>query len=242
MKCRSTIWFLLISMTAQAQGKSTALFRQVWLGYFNQTRISRHWGLWLDLQYRTREDLFSGISQWAIRPGISYHLSNRTMITAGYAYFHNEPLDGIRTVAQPEHRPWQQVQWQRGAVQQTFRLEERFRRKYTTDSTLAGDYGFYYRARYNFLYSLPLPGHWPRAHKAAIILNDELSINFGKQVVYNYFDQNRFFAGVRFRVARSGMIQSGYMHQFQQLSSGNQYRSVHAVRLSYLHQIDLRKP
>ncbi len=232
---------LLAGFAAPAQVKSTLVFRQVWFGYFNQTRLSQRWGFWLDGQYRTREGWLSGLNQWAIRPGIMYHFSERTALTVGYAYFHNEPLDGTRTVAQPEHRPWQQIQWAHGPVQQTFRLEERFRRNYASDSTLAADHQFYYRARYNFLYSIPLHGRWLSTHKAAVILNDELCINFGRQIVYNYFDQNRFFAGFRFRVNPNGSLQAGYMNQFQQLSSGRQYRTIHAIRLSYLHQIDLRK-
>lgn len=33
----------------------------------------------------------------------------------------------------------------------------------------------------------------------------------------------------------------GYMNFFQQLSTGNQYRSIHTARVFYFHNMDLRK-
>jgi hypothetical protein len=43
--------------------KNTSSISQLWTGYFNQTRLSRHWGLWADLHLRTKEDFASNFSQ-----------------------------------------------------------------------------------------------------------------------------------------------------------------------------------
>ena len=75
----------------------------------------------------------------------------------------------------------------------------------------------------------------------SFVLNDELHVNFGKEIVYNYFDQNRFFAGFSYQVNAHDNVQFGYMNVFQQLATGNRYRSIHAARVFYFHNLDLRK-
>ena len=75
----------------------------------------------------------------------------------------------------------------------------------------------------------------------AFVVNDEVHINFGKQIVYNYFDQNRFFVGLKYQTNKQDNIQVGYMNLFQQLAAGNKYKNIHAVRVFYFHNLDLRK-
>jgi hypothetical protein len=78
-------------------------------------------------------------------------------------------------------------------------------------------------------------------HTFSILANDEVMINFGKPIVYNYFDQNRFFVGLAWQTDVSSHFQFGYMNVFQQLSSGYQARYSNIIRLFYYHNIDGRK-
>ena len=238
--------FLFLSIAKGfAQTKQTEKLKQVWTGYFNQTRFSDKWGAWFDIQLRTKDDFFDDFSQLLIRPGITYYLNDATKLTAGYAYIRHFPADNHKNVAMPEHRPWQQIQWHtkytRLRTMQLLRLEERFRRKILNDSTLASGYNFNFRWRYNFLLQYPLNGGQIKAGDFSLIFNDEIHINFGKQIVSNYFDQNRFFAGVAYHVNAHDNIQIGYMNLFQQLSGNSRYRSIHAARIFYFHNLDLRK-
>jgi hypothetical protein len=241
------LFALLVTIcnTVHSQEKQTQHYNQVWLAYFNQTRFGRRWGSWTDLHLRTKEDFFTNFSQSILRVGLTYYLSDVTKLTAGYAYVSTYPAEGHREVTQPEHRPWQQIQWHtkyaRVKTSQWVRLEERFRRKILNDSTLASGYSFNYRIRYNFSFQTPLSNKGFEAHSFALILNDEIHLNFGKHIVYNYFDQNRFFIGVGYQASKSGQLQFGYMNLFQQLAAGNQYKSVNAARLYYVHNLDLRK-
>ena len=93
------------------QVKHTQSINQVWLGYFNQTRFNDKWGSWADLHLRTKEDFFTNFSQSIIRVGLSYFLNDVTKLTLGYAYVNSYPGDNHKNVTQPEHRPWQQIQW-----------------------------------------------------------------------------------------------------------------------------------
>lgn len=245
MKAKIGITFLLLvgakELIAQ---KETQKLEQIWVGYFNQTRFSNKWGAWLDVQLRTRDHFTDHLSQLLFRPAITYYVTDAIRTSAGVAYVQHYPADNHDKVTQPEWRPWQQVQWYtkygHNRTMQWFRLDERFRRNILNDSTLADGYSFNFRLRYNFSWQIPLSaqvkkGSW------TLVLNNEVHVNFGKQITYNYFDQNRFFVGFAYNTTTTDNIQVGYMNIFQQLPAGNKYRSTDVARVYYFHYLDLRK-
>ena len=236
--------FLLIHVDGLCQKQTTSV-EQIWLGYLNQTRLSNKWGLWADFHLRTKEEFFTNFSTGIARVGLMYYLNDNTKLTAGYAFINHFPSDNHRDISQPEHRPWQQIQWhtryEKLRLMQWIRLEERFRRKIKDDDELADGHQFNWRVRYNIFTAFPLskkrfaPGTW------SFVLNDELHINAGKEIVNNYFDQNRFFAGFSYHINAHDNIQLGYMNLFQQQAAAGRYRSIHAARIFYFHNLDLRK-
>ncbi|GAB3828334.1 DUF2490 domain-containing protein [Hymenobacter jeollabukensis] len=232
---------LLAALAVRAQ-KQYVREQQTWLGVFNQTRFSQHWGTWTDLHLRLHDHFVQAKFQTVTRLGLTYYLTDDVRLTGGYAYVHHFP-DGARTIGQAEHRPWQQVQWfsrfPQARLMQWVRLEERFRRHIVGNERTA-EFDFNWRTRYNLALFLPLtrrrfePGSWQ------VLLNNELMVNFGKEVRYNYFDQNRAFAGVVFQVSRQAQLQAGYMHLFQQLPAGSTYRNQHTIRVFYFHNLNFR--
>ena len=236
---------MLVSEIGDAQTKHTEYFQQVWLGYFNQARFSNKFGTWTDLHLRTKDNFFEDLSQAIVRLGLTYYLADDVKLTAGYAYVNHFPADNHENISQPEHRPWQQLQWHsrypKLRLMQWFRLEERWRRKVLNNDELADGYNFNFRLRYNILSQFPLNKKRFQAGTFSLVLSNEVFVNFGKQIVNNYFDQNRFFAGFHYYVNNHDQLQFGYMNVFQQLAAGNQYKSVSAARLFYFHNLDLRK-
>lgn len=225
--------------------KQTTHVQQIWMAYFNQTRFSNNWGLWLDLHLRTKEDFVTDLSQSITRIGLTYYLNNDAKLTLGYAYVNHFPADNHADISQPEHRIWQQFQWHtkypRLRLMQYARLEERYRRKIKDADELAEGYNFNYRFRYNFALATAI-GKKPFAPRTlSFVVNDEVHVNFGKEIVYNYFDQNRFFVGFAYHTNASDNLQFGYLNVFQQLAAGNQYKSINAIRISYFQNLDLRK-
>ncbi|MBE2229353.1 MAG: DUF2490 domain-containing protein [Chitinophagaceae bacterium] len=235
---------LLTRLPAGAQVKEKEVISQVWVAYLNQTRISDKWGVWLDLHLRTKEDLVSGLSQGIFRAGITYYLHDQLKLTAGYAYVNHFPADNHGNISRPEHRPWQQVQWHTNfpklRLMQWLRLEERWRRNVLNANELAGGYAFNFRFRYNILAMFPLSAKRFEKGTVSLVLNDELHINAGKQIKYNYFDQNRFFAGLNFHLSKTTSLQAGYMYFYQQLASGYQYRHIHVPRIFFFQNLDWR--
>lgn len=244
-KLLTTILLSTLPFLAFTQPKQVAEEEQLWLGYLNQTRFSAKWGSWTDVHLRTKENLFTEFSQGLIRLGLTYYLNNDAKLTAGYAYVNHFPSDNHKNISQPEHRPWQQLQWhtrfQRLRLMQWFRLEERFRRKILNDDRLAEGYSFNFRGRYNILSQFALGSEPFKPGTISFVLSDEVFINAGKQIVYNTFDQNRFFAGFAYYLNGHDNLQFGYMNVFQQQASGNRYRSNHVVRIFFFHNLDWRK-
>ena len=144
----------IIAGETYSQNKQTTSVQQVWVGYFNQTRFTDKWGMWADLHLRTKEDFFSNLSVSIVRLGLTYYLNDATKLSAGYAYVNFFPGDNHSKISQPEHRPWQQIQWHtkytKTRTMQWLRLEERYRRKILNDSTLGDGYSFNWKLRYNF--------------------------------------------------------------------------------------------
>jgi len=234
--------FLMVKVSSQT--KTTQTLEQVWLGYFNQTRLNDKWGFWLDAQIRTKDNFTDSLSQFIFRPGVTYYIDNNTKLSLGYAFINHFPADDHPDISAPEHRIWQQIQWHtsysRIRTMQWFRLEERYRRK-ITDGELGDGYNFNFRMRYNFLMQVPMGAKKYEKGAVSCVINDEIHINFGKRIVYNYFDQNRFFTGFNYFLNKHDNIQFGYMNLFQQLSAGNKYRSIHTARVFFFHNLDLRK-
>lgn len=243
-KVLTLIFFTLSTTAIFAQAtKTTTDVQQIWVAYYNQARFTDKWGLWTDLHLRTKERFASKFSQSIFRFGLTYYLTDNAKLTAGYAYVPNYPGEGNAKVTRPEHRIWQQIQWHtkygNQRMMQWIRLEERYRHKVLNDSTLASGYNFSYRLRYNILYEVPFTKQ--PTNKLSFVVNDEVHINFGKEILYNYFDQNRFFVGLKFNINKTDNVQFGYMNQFQQLAAGNKFRNNHVIRLFYFQNLDLRK-
>ena len=219
--------------------KSTEVRDQLWLAYFNQTRFTQKSGLWTDLHIRFTDNFIRQKSQLFLRFGYTYYFTDDVRLTLGYAYIHTYGQSGSPDF--PEHRPWQQIQWFEKkkvfSLTQLFRIEQRYRRKIVAGE-LTDAYAFNWRFRYSIGFIFPLKG---TTKTPFLFLNDDLYVNAGKEIVNNYFDQNRLVLGVGYQFTRHINAQLAFMYAFQQLPTGNQYLNINAVRLYIYHNIDLRK-
>lgn len=244
---RTTIVFFLLIFFGRAcfSQKQTTTVQQIFIGNTSQVRVSDKWGASFDMQIRSREKYFNGLSQVSSRIGVVYLPNESLKIAAGYFFANNIPRDYHKAVFQVEHTGWQQVSWSTKYpalnINQSLRLEERFRHRVKNESELGVGYGFNYRARYNILFNIPFSRTVIHPSAWAAILYNEIYVNFGKQIVYNTFDQFRTFAGFNYVFSKKANLQFGYMYSFQQLASGNRYRHLYAPRIFYLYNLDLRR-
>lgn len=233
--------FLLLSLTCFGQ-KDIDYDEQTWFGYLNQTRITNRSGLWLDVHLRFGDNFLGKPAVGMIRGAYIFYLNDQNRLASGYAhitqYSTTEKAPDI-----PEHRLWQQIQWFEKknwlSTMQYVRLEERFRQK-VEENELASDYSFNYRVRYAIALAIPLKGKPGEAKTPFVFLNDELMINFGSEITNNYFDQNRFFAGIGYQFTRNLNAHLGYLNVFQQFPQAETFRQVNGIRLFIFHNLDLR--
>jgi len=72
-------------------------------------------------------------------------------------------------------------------------------------------------------------------------LAEELMVNFGKNIVYNIFDQSRFSAAFFINLNKYFDLEAGYSYWFQQRANGQSFFNRHILRLALSHTVDFRK-
>lgn len=245
---RFSIWAAIalgLTIRLPALGQTTKLVQpsaQVWTAFYEQARLSNRWGASFDVQAR-RTDFLNRWATLIFRPGVVYYLSDNAQLSAGYAYARFYPAEGVGDV-QPEHRPWQQIAWRSrfGRLETNYwiRTEERFRGNLTAGRRTDG-YTFNWRFRLMTSAQLPLWGETTKPGVPALLLQNELWINAGRAITYNYFDQNRLFLGIVYPVSASLRVQAGYQNVFMQQPAGNVFQEKHVLRVFFYHTLDLRK-
>jgi len=218
---RFLLTIVLVFFVAVTVAQKTYTYNdQVWLSYFNQSRISKKWGIWFDASLRTRNQLVHHFSQGIVRAGATRIINENRRFTAGYAYMHHFANSAHPLTDRPEHRPFEMIQWQKQfnnwRVVQTGRLEQRFRHR-IKDGDLGEGYNFNYRARYALAVTRALSEHSFEAGSVSLQFGGELFGNFGKEIVHNQFDQLRLKAGFNYHVYNPTVFNLGYFVQVKRV-------------------------
>lgn len=242
MQNRLLFFALLLPFFSFSQEKEVHYTEQAWFGYMNQTRLTNRSGIWLDLHLRLNDNFIKEPAVSILRGAYIFYLNDQNRLATGYAYATQYAPDGGSPDI-PEHRLWQQIQWFEKknwlSIMQWVRLEERFRKK-VEEGELTSDYSFNYRVRYAMAFTIPLKGKSVAPRTPFVFVNNEVMINFGSEIVYNYFDQNRFFVGVGYQFTQQLNAHVGYLNVFQQLPAPATFRQVDAIRLFVFHNLDFR--
>lgn len=100
-----------------------------------------------------------------------------------------------------------------------------------------GNLEFTDRVRYLLSVTIPVASD-PRV--PALVVSDEVLLQFGSSIVNNTFDQNRLFGGLKKRLSGNWSFDLGYLMVYQQKSSGYQYDLNHTLRWFFYFTPDLR--
>jgi hypothetical protein len=237
---------LFFSYSLYSQGvKSVEHTSQYWLTYFGKFRVSNQLELIAESTVRSVDHSINKASQSLVLLGLSWNVNGFVKLATGYQHISLLPNTSKITVTQPEYRPWQQIQvfksFSSNKITQRLRIEERFRKVLLNDSILTPETLFNFRFRYLISAELPQSKNQGLLKNIYLILSDEIFIQAGKQVVYNYFDQNRISTSFRYRFNEGNTLEFCYINLFQQLPTGNNFRNLNILRLSYFQNLDLRK-
>ena len=97
-------------------------------------------------------------------------------------------------------------------------LEERFFQT-IEDNKLTDNYNFSLRFRFLTQFNYDLLKINSDKFNFGLYLSDELLIHYGKNIVFNVFDQNRFQIGFFYNYNKNVSVQLGYMQWFQETNN-----------------------
>lgn len=204
-------WILLClcHWSLNAEGATQHDF-QTWLnitttGKFTtkNERLS-HLRYWLEAQERIGDDS-THLTQTLLRPGLGYALTANTSLWLGYAWVRT----GYPLTTKPfeENRIWQQLLWVKTTTYFTFTSRTRMEQRMLSNNPKTA-----YRARELLKISVPLNAY----PKFSLVSSDELFWHKNNAVGRNSagFDQNRFFAGLGYKISPALTTEIGYMNQY----------------------------
>ncbi len=240
---KSTHISILLSVlfaTSLAQNNSPIIVRDnmVWVGYFSMIKFNDKWSLNSDAQFRTRNEV-KNYSQALLRTGLSYKLNEKVDVTLGLAHFRffitNDKTRG-------EWRPWQEFKlndkFGNCKLSHRFRVEQRFNET-VKNSEATNDYQFNFRFRYRFDLRYPILKENKSGNNIYALIGNEIMVNAGNNISYNYFDQDRLYVGVNYEINKKIALQLQYMHVWQQASNGLTLNSNEVIRFNIYHTISI---
>ena len=213
---------------------------QSWISLNTTERFTSKWGMVADVHYRANK-IFADPNFYFVRAGVNYWLKDNITFTLGYAHMWLAPTTiGWHTFSN-ENRVYEQAQIisKIGNVTMLHRIrnEQRWQEKIAADTSTHTN-KFTDRIRYLASFTIPIVKNF---YFPAIVLSDELSMQTGKEVVYNVFDQNRLFLGIKQTISKRLSFDLGYMLVDQEKADGYHYDQNHTFRLFFYYQPDLRK-
>lgn len=204
------ICFTITTIQAQTINQTSG-----WLFLLNNTRLSDKWGAYLDVQFRSADDV-AYLRNFLFRPGITYYVNDKSEVTLGYLLNGTfTRLDGGGNNSLTEHRIWEQFIYKQKistiSVSHRFRLEQRF----AETNSVNGDI-FSQRFRYFVRFILPLQKNKQKFESGAFAaLQNEVFLNIQNKDKLNHkvFDQNRAYLALGYRFSKKLDIEAGYLNQ-----------------------------
>jgi hypothetical protein len=227
---------LFIPVVSKAQ-HTTERTNMLWAGYYNTIRFNKTWSTVSDAQLRTR-NWTEKWSQLLIRSGLSYTFNDHVAVTAGFAFFKNAQYTDKQLLLKNEWRPWQEFSYQtkfnRVGFMQRLRTEQRFLQQ-VVNSAKTRDYEYIFRVRYRFDWQIPL-----KRNNYKLLFGNEILVNPAYINTTRFFDQNRTFAGLQFKLVSNTSLQFQYLKIFQWRSNTSVLEDQNIFRVNILQQFNFK--
>jgi hypothetical protein len=233
----SLVLFALTACPGPVAGQTKTVkdAQQLWFGYMSTTKLNNRYSLWNDIHFVTQGFFIA-------RTGFTRNFENASF-TAGYAFLLIPISAKVTDLKRVEHRPWAQaiftVPLSKSLVfTQRTRYEARFRQN-VKDTVITDGYVFTNRVRFFMSLKKTFMTGKETKFKPFVLVGDEVLINFGKNITYNTFDQNRIFFTVGLQ-RKNLSYHVGYMNRFVQTGS-SQFTLNHTVLFWVIHNFSWQK-
>ena len=203
----------------------------------NTITFDKHWGILADFHLR-RDDFVDKDSFYMVRGALAYITENKKVFALGYGHMWTAPSNPGCTTFANEDFMYQMLDLNSKignvSILNRFRNEQRWQQVIVNDAW-TGDKVFSNRVRYLASFNIPI---FKKKTLPSLVISDEIFVQFGKNVVYNTFDQNWFFVGIKQSITPKLSFDFGYMNVYQQKKSGYQYDMNHTLRLFFYYKND----
>ena len=209
-----------------------------WLASFNTFKTGKKTSIHADVQWRSSDEL-KHTQTLLLRTGLNIHLTKKLTVTGGYAYIHNRRVvSGVSGYA-PEHRIWEQLLYNHKLknifVSHRFRLEQRFISKRIAINNQLKNDGSVYANRFRYFIRNVIPLQHQKIFTQGFFaaLQNEVFVNMGNTANVNgkFFDQNRLYLAMGYRISSSFDIETGYLNQY--ISGRNKsFTNNHAMQIA----------
>lgn len=222
---------LLISGLSNAKGQEVEGEMNVWFFMLNHYSVNEKWRVGNEIHVR-RYDWVKDQEQFLIRPFVDYILNKDVTFTAGYTYIKTSsfgPLPSGITV--PENNIWEQVTLNHMVGK--LLISHRLRQEHRWVGEIEGDPST----------GLEIDGtHFTNRFRYRLTLRHDLGEKWFAHVFDEFwfhqdgmkperFDRNWFYAGLGYRVAKSGNVQLGYMGQ--RIKVGDNFLEMPTIQLMF---------
>jgi Protein of unknown function (DUF2490) len=192
-----------------------------WLASFNTFKTGKKTSIHADVQWRSSDEL-KHTQTLLLRSGLNIHLTKQLTVTGGYAFIHNRRVISNVSGFAPEHRIWEQLLYNHKLksifVSHRLRLEQRFISKSTVQNNELKNDGSVYSNRFRYFIRNVLPFQQEKAFSKGMFaaLQNETFVNIGNTANVNgkFFDQNRLYLAMGYRLHSSFDIETGYLNQY----------------------------
>jgi hypothetical protein len=211
-----------------------------WVSINSNLFLNKQWFIMADAHLR-ENNFFSSTSFIFGRVGLGYQFNKNLSAVAGYGNLLLSPTTAGWTTKSDESRIFEQIQFSAAygklKIVQRLRNEQRWV-QIIANNTKTGNNKFTDRVRYLFSATFPV-FKTPKLPQLAFA--DECMLQFGSAVVYNTFDQNRIFAGIKQKINNNLSFDAGYMRIFQQKNNGSSYTLSDCYRLFFYYTLPPKK-
>jgi len=213
--CGLAFFLALIPNSADAQDSDLGN----WLIYIGSKKISQNWNWHHEIQNRNY-NTFGDLEQLLIRTGLGYTLRDKNQnLLLGYGYILSENYNELdQKTPINEHRVFQQF-----ILKQTindfklghrFRLEQRF-----IESE--------FKIRFRYFLNARLTLKIGRENRFYLSAYNEFFLSFEEV----FFDRNRLYGGIGYKLSEGINLEMGYMNQFLGFSSRDQLNLIMFLNL-----------
>jgi len=202
--------FLILPIFARSQESNFGN----WLIYIGNKKLNKKWNIHNEVQYRNY-DAIGDLEQLLLRTGLGYTFNeakNNILLGYGYILSENYVGDTDDKISVNEHRIFQQFTSNQniGSIKlgHRYRFEQRF---------IEND--FKMRFRYFLSINIPLSKENNKYYLSAY---NEIFLNTKSSV----FDRDRLYGGLGYNLKNGIRIEAGYMNQFFETTSRDQFNII----------------